>query len=189
MPLNQSFDLWDDLGRIVPTAVLVYIALVVALRVTGKRSLSKWNAFDFVVTVALGSVLATGVISRTVTALDAVLGLAALVGLQYAVTWLAVRVKCFRRLIKSEPVLLVFNGVWQHDAMLSARVPQEELLAAMRSHGVAQLRDVGAIVLETNGTFSLLRELGDGPAEGLRDVAGYEYTPNAAAPGERREPG
>lgn len=185
---------WSDLSLILLSTVAVYATLVLLLRVSGKRSLSKWNAFDFIVTVALGSVLATGVLSKSVSALSAMVGLAALVALQFVVTWLSVRVRLFRNLVKGEPLLLVLHGEYRRDAMRGARVPEEEILASLRNHGIAHLRDVAALVLETNGTFSLLRELGDGPFEGaaLRGVRGYEHEgeatsrradPSSAGPG------
>ncbi len=54
------------LGRTLITGVLAYILIVLVLRLTGKRTLSKWNAFDFIVTVALGSALANVILSRDV---------------------------------------------------------------------------------------------------------------------------
>ncbi len=60
------FDSWSAMGRTVVVGVLAYLALVLLLRVSGKRTLSKMNAFDLVVTVALGSTLATVLLSTSV---------------------------------------------------------------------------------------------------------------------------
>ncbi|MFC7550478.1 hypothetical protein [Plantactinospora sp. GCM10030261] len=94
-----------DLLRLLVVAVLVYPALVVILRVSGKRTLSKLNAFDLVVTVALGSTLATILLSRDVSLAEGALALALLVGLQYLVAVLAVRWPPSQRLLKSQPTL------------------------------------------------------------------------------------
>jgi uncharacterized membrane protein YcaP (DUF421 family) len=180
------FDSWSEIGRTLVSAAAIYFALVLILRVSGKRTLSKWNAFDFVVTVALGSVLATGVLSQNVEVAEAVVGIAGLVVAQFLVTWVSVRVAPFRELVKGEPVLLVLDGEYQREAMRSTRVPEEEILASLRANGIAHLNQVAALVLETNGTFSLLRETSEGPLEGasLRDVKGYEpsFTSRPADP-------
>ncbi|MBM0275195.1 DUF421 domain-containing protein [Micromonospora tarensis] len=90
-----------DLLRLLVIAAIVYPALVLILRLSGKRTLSKLNAFDFVVTVALGSTLATILLSRDVSLLEGILALALLVTLQYVVALLAVRWPPSQRLLKA----------------------------------------------------------------------------------------
>jgi hypothetical protein len=85
------FDSWAGLGRVLLVGTLAYAALVLLLRVSGKRTLTKLNAFDLVVTVALGSTLATVLLSKSVALAEGVLALALLIGLQYAIAWLSVR--------------------------------------------------------------------------------------------------
>ncbi len=157
--------------RVVVVGALAYAALVVLLRISGKRTLSKWNAFDFVVTIALGSTLATVLLSSTVALLDGLAGFAVLIGLQFAITSLSVRWTWFRRMVKSEPTLLVDRGVLLPDAMRGQRVTESEVLAAIRSAGIAAVEDVLAVVLETDGRFSVLRAQTSGSASALADVA------------------
>lgn len=75
------FDNWLGLVRILVVGTLAYLALVMLLRVPGKRTLSKMNAFDFVVTVALGSTLATVLLSETVALVEGVTAFMLLIGL------------------------------------------------------------------------------------------------------------
>lgn len=83
------FQRWSDLGQVLATSLLVYPTLVLVLRVSGKRTLAKMNAFDLVVTVALGSTLATILLSADVSLAEGVLALVLLVGLQLAVAWMS----------------------------------------------------------------------------------------------------
>jgi uncharacterized membrane protein YcaP (DUF421 family) len=129
---------------------------VALLRVTGKRTLAKMNAFDLVVTVALGSTLATVVLSKDVALAEGVLAFALLASLQFAVAWLSVRSKRFRELIKSEPRLLVSRGEVLDSAMREERVTRDEILSAARSSGYAGLTDLEAVILETDGSFSVI---------------------------------
>ena len=155
------FDDLGDLGRVLVAGTLGYVALVLFLRVSGKRTLSKLNAFDLVITVALGSTLATIVLSSSVAIAEGVLALALLVGLQYAVAWTSVRSRAVRGLAKSEPRLLVHRGRVLTGARRSERVTADEILQAVRSQGHASLDDVEAVVLETDGTMSVVS--GGGP--------------------------
>lgn len=151
------FDNWQNLGRVLLVGVLAYAALVLMLRVSGNRTLSKLNAFDLVVTVALGSTLATVLLSKSVALAEGVLAFAVLIGLQFLVTWTSVRASWFNRLVKSEPVLLFHKGRFLPQAMRRARIVESEVMAVIRGEGVARLEEVEAVVLETDGSLSVIR--------------------------------
>ncbi len=157
------------LVRTLVIGVFAYAALVIIVRLSGKRTLSSMNAFDFIVTVALGSTLASTIISRDVSLAEGVLALGILVGLQYIVSWSSVRSERVRKAVKSEPRLLFHAGVFLEDAMRRERITESEIRQALRSEGVGSLESVDAVVLETNGNFSVLTKSGK---EALAGVAG-----------------
>ena len=163
------FDSWGGLARVVVVGILAYAALVAILRVSGNRTLSKMNAFDLIVTVALGSTLATILLSKDVALVEGIVALALLVGLQYVVTWLVVRFPAVGRAVKSEPTLLLHRGRFLDGPMRRARVVEEEVQAALREQGIASPDQVEAVVLETDGTFSVVKR-SDGPAPTLADI-------------------
>ena len=164
------FDSWGGLARVVVVGILAYAALVAILRVSGNRTLSKMNAFDLIVTVALGSTLATILLSKDVALVEGIVALALLVGLQYVVTWLVVRFPAVGRAVKSEPTLLLHRGRFLDGPMRRARVVEEEVQAALREQGIASPDQVEAVVLETDGTFSVVKRW-DGPTPTLANVA------------------
>jgi uncharacterized membrane protein YcaP (DUF421 family) len=164
-------DGWGGLLRVELVGSAAYFALLLMLRASGKRTLSKMKAFDFVVTVAFGSTLATMMLSKAVAPAEGILALALLIALQYLITWLSVRSPAVDRLVKSEPALLLRGGKFLRGAMRRARVTEVELLAAARSHGESELGNVAVIVLETDGSFSVIARRGEeGAASALRDV-------------------
>ncbi len=124
------FDNGSVLLRTGVVGVLAYAALIVFLRVSGKRTLSKMNAFDFVVTVALGSTLASVLISKDVALAQGVLALALLIGLQFLITWSSVRFHRIRRTVTGEPSLLFHRGEFLETALRRARVTRDEIGAA-----------------------------------------------------------
>ncbi len=163
-----------DLLHIVFVGTLVYVGLIVALRVTGKRTLSKWNAFDFVVTIALGSTLASAILSKTVALTEGLFAVGVLIGLQFLITWMAVRYSIVRRLMKAEPTLLLDRGEFCERALLDQRVTRSEVRAAIRSAGCAALEDVSAVVLETDGSFSVIERSQQTSRTALEDVDGSD---------------
>ena len=114
------------------------------------------NAFALVVTVALGSTLATVLLNATVPLAEGVLALALLVYLQFAITWLSVRSPRFRNLIKGEPTLLVHDGQYLHSALVRQRVTQEEIDAALRDSGKSDLAQVMSVGLETDCSMTVI---------------------------------
>lgn len=150
------FDTWFGLARVLIVGTFAYVFLVVLLRVSGKRTLTKLNAFDLVVTVALGSTLATVLLNKSVPLAEGIVALALLVFLQFAIAWLSVRSPRFRSLIKSEPTLLAESGRLFDGVLEEQRVTRDEVLAVLRSEGVTDRRGIAAVVLETDGSFSVL---------------------------------
>lgn len=164
------FESWGALGRIVVVGVLAYVALVAMLRISGNRSLSKMNAFDLVVTVALGSTLATVLLSTSTTLVEGVVALGLLLTLQFLVTWVSVRSSTLRRLVVAEPVLLLYRGTFLENAMRRQRVLEAEVRAAVRGQGIASLEEVEAVVLETDGSFSVV-SASDTPPTALQSLS------------------
>jgi uncharacterized membrane protein YcaP (DUF421 family) len=160
------FDTWFGLLRVLVVGTPAYAALVLLLRASGKRTLAKLNAFDLIVTVALGSTLATVLLSKSVALVEGLAAFVLLAGLQYLVAWLSVRSPRFSDLVKSEPTLLLHRGRFLEAAMRAQRVTRAEVVAALRSSGVAEPGQVAAVVLETDGSLSVVPEAGTGGAIG-----------------------
>lgn len=154
MPL--LFDNWESLFRTAAIGVMAYASLVFLLRISGRRTLSKMNAFDLVITVSLGSTLATILLNQKVTLAQGALAFALLIAMQFVVTWSSVRIPWVRRMVTGEPALLFYHGAYLPAALQSARVTREEVRAAVRATGLDTLDPVKAVVLETDGSFSVV---------------------------------
>lgn len=164
---------WSELGRTILIGVSAYLILIFLLRISGKRTLTKLNAFDLVVTVALGSTLASTIMSKSTALAEGATAFLVLVLLQLVITWLSVRVKAFSNLIKAEPRLLFFDGQFQNQALLDERVTEAEVRSAARSSGAASMNEIRAIVLETDGSLSVMKSGGDTDNSALEGVKGW----------------
>lgn len=150
------FDSLHDLVRVATISLLAYGSLIAVLRLAGKRSLAKLNAFDLVVTVALGSTLATVLLTKDIAYLEGALAFVMLAALQWVVSKLSIAWPFFAKLVRSRPRLLVENGEYRTKAMASERITRLEVEAAMRGAGVGRVEEVDAVILESDGSLSVI---------------------------------
>jgi uncharacterized membrane protein YcaP (DUF421 family) len=172
---NSLFDSWESLAITAFSTTVAYLVIVFILRATGKRTLSKMNAFDFIVTVALGSALANVALNKDVPIADGAVAFFMLIFLQLAITWISARFRPFKHLITSQPSLLLYKGELFEDVLKRERVTIEELNMAARNKGIDELSAVDAIVLETTGKISVISKLpSDSKVPILQDVEHYQ---------------
>ncbi|WP_323791402.1 DUF421 domain-containing protein [Nocardioides sp.] len=164
------FDTWSDVLRVLLVGPASYFTVVLVLRASGKRTLAKLNAFDLVVTVALGSTLATIFLSKDVSWTEGAVALAILALLQMTVAVLTSRFPVARSAFTAGPTLLLLDGEMRDDALRSARLTETEVCQAVRSSGVGALSAVAAVVLETDGSLSVISRDQAGDRSALKDV-------------------
>src|SRR2546423_5064355 len=152
------FDGWYFVGRTVTLSVVGFAALIIMLRVSGKRTLSKLNVFDFVFVVAVGSVFAATIIEKDVTLFEGIAALGVLIGIQILLAEIAARSKLADRIINGRPTMLFSHGRVIPNALRKERVTEGEVRAAIREKGVTRLEDVDAVVLENDGTLTVAWE-------------------------------
>lgn len=161
--INFLFSDWTTVFRILLVGSLIYLSLVFILRIFGKRALAKMNAYDFVVTIALGSVLSTTIVNKDITLIDGALAMILLLVLQFVLAKLAWHSTFIDGLIKDEPVILFYQGEFDYTAMKDQRVIEQEIYQAIRTNGFSSTNAVLAVVLETTGDISVLPNSEDYP--------------------------
>jgi uncharacterized membrane protein YcaP (DUF421 family) len=147
----------DTIVRALALSSVALVWIVVVVRVVGLRAFSKMTAFDFVVTVATGSLLAGAAQASSWPAFfQATLAMAGLLGVQYATARLRKSSERFEAVVQNAPVLLMRDGEILHDALTATRVAKDDLIAKLREANVLEFADVRAVVLETTGDISVL---------------------------------
>ncbi|WP_248515187.1 DUF421 domain-containing protein [Salinarchaeum laminariae] len=164
--VTYVFDGWEPIFRTIAVGVAIYVILVISLRISGSRTLAKMNAFDFIVTIAIGAVFGSSMISSDVALAQTVTALALLLGMQYVVGKSQTRWPWFERLVTNPPSLLYYRGEFLEDAMLEERLSEADLRSAVRKKQLGSFEDVEAIVLETGGDVSIVTSVGDESALG-----------------------
>ena len=158
------FDGLGGIGRMILFATMAYVSVVLILRISGKRTLSTLNAFDLIVTVALGSTLASAILSRSTPLAETLAAFATLVGLQWIVAWASVRFRTVAKIVRSEPALLVHRGDILHGALKRERITEPELKTVIRQSAARTVENTASVILETDGSFSVIAE--DGADDG-----------------------
>ena len=149
------FDNVSGLLRVLVVGPLAYVWLIAVLRCSGKRTLAQLNAFDFIVTVALGSTLATVALSSSVAWSEGALALGLLAALQFVVAWGSVHVAWVRGAVTSAPTVLLRDGQLDLAALARQRITEESLRQAVRSAGIGGLELVSAVVLECDASRTM----------------------------------
>ncbi len=152
---EMFFQNWSGIARTVAVGAFAYAMLILFLRISGKRTLAKLNAFDLVVTVALGSTLSAILLQESVALAEGAVALALLILMQFVVTFSSVRSPTFAKWVRSEPALLVRNGAYCEAAMKRERITPDEALSAVRSAGGCRIADVKSLILESDGRLSV----------------------------------
>lgn len=150
------FTSWASVARIVVLATIVYFALLAALRYTGARALAKMSAYDLVVTIALGSLIATIPLQKTVTLADGFAAILTYLVLQHAISWALQRWPWSRKLVKERPHVVLWDGEIIPDRLRKIRITDQEVRGAVRAAGKASLREVLCVVLENDGEWSVI---------------------------------
>ena len=150
------FDNIDKLGRIVLTAVTVYVLIVIITKVSGKRSTSQLNNFDWIVTVMIGSLGASTILLKDIPLIEGISSILVLYIMQFLVTKYASISPQFSSFILSEPRIVFYQGQFLPDAMRAERLTRQELECAMRSEGVNNFDDVEAIVFESDAQLTII---------------------------------
>ena len=155
-PVPMFFSSWTSLWHIVLLATVVYLALVAALRLVGSRALAKMSAYDLVITIALGSLIATIPLQQDVTVADGLTAIATFLVLQHVMSRMLKRWPRTRGLVKGKPTLCVYEGRMLAEQMRHVNVTDEEVRAAIRSRGMVSVSQCLAVVLENDGQWSVV---------------------------------
>lgn len=174
------FDSWESVLKTIAVGLSCYVSLIALLRVSGKRTLSKMNMFDWVVTVAMGSVMASTLVSDGVTYVQGITAFATLILAQFIVTWLSVRSEGFQSLVKADPTILYYKGQYLEREMRRQRVPRSEILGAIRQSGQGAPREIAAVLLESSGELIVMNEVEDDQTVTLERAENWERAQRGA---------
>jgi uncharacterized membrane protein YcaP (DUF421 family) len=149
--LLPSVPAWELVLR----AVLIYVALLVALRIFGKREVGQFTLYDLVFILLVANALQPAITGPDSSVGGGVVLILALVLTNAGVSRLD-RIPRLHRLLAAPPAVIIKDGEFLVDVMKREGVDQEEAETAMREHGIAEVKDVQLGVLEPDGSISIV---------------------------------
>jgi len=155
------FSSWLELSQIAIGSAFFFVLIVALVRLLGKRTTSQMNNFDWIISITVGSLAASGILLKDVVMADAFTAIIILAALQYATTKLVLRSDAVASLVKAQPTLLTHRGSFLKDAMETERVSENEIMAVLRSHGMRNVEDANWVILETNGEMTVIPKSDD----------------------------
>jgi len=149
---------------IILNSVITFIVILVITRFAGLRTFAKMSPIDFASTIAIGSILATTILSSKTSLLNGAFALGTIVFLQIVYGRLMKNFPAFHQLASNKPILLMRNGIILRENLDRSGVSMEDLMAKLREANALKLSNVKAVVFETTGDVAVLH------GEGLEDV-------------------
>lgn len=148
----------EPIIRVIVVGTLAYFSLLLLLRVSGQRTLAQMHGFDFIITVAIGSTFGRLMTAEGVSLAESLTAFLVLIALQRIFSWMMIRSSTFAHWLTATPSLLYFKEQFLYKAMEKHRVTKDELLGIIRQNNISSLQDVEAIILESGGTFSVIKK-------------------------------
>jgi uncharacterized membrane protein YcaP (DUF421 family) len=149
---NMTVQWWELIVR----GVVVYLALLLLLRVTGKRQVGQLAPFDLVLLLVLSNAVQNAMNGGDNSLIGGGISAATLIGLNSLLGYVTYRSEKLEALIEGRPQVLIHNGKLYPAVMTSARLTHHELNAALRQAGCASIEDARYAVLENNGSISVV---------------------------------
>lgn len=163
----MELEIFGDSSEILEVAfrgVIMFVYSVALLRIFGKRTTMTTASFDFIVTVALGSLLASTIVSTTRPIIHGMAGILALVALQWLISMGVSRSNTIQRIVVSPASILLRNGEIRRSNLMDERLSVDQLEQNLRQSGFASKKGIEAAILESSGSISVIGDT-EGPEE------------------------
>ena len=148
---------WSVLLDVALRTSIVYLALLVGLRLTGTRQLGQMSTFDLVLLLIISNAVQNAMVGPDTSLAGGLVAAGVLIAWHRVIDWWKFRSRRLSRLLAGEGIMLIYHGKILDEHRHRAGITRDELLQALREHGVAQVEDVMFAVLEPDGAISVVR--------------------------------
>lgn len=149
---------WSTALEIIARTAIIYIAVLVGMRLSGKRQVGQMTPFDLVVLLLIANAVQNAMTGPDTSLVGGLVAAATLLGLNAIISRLALRSKRVRHVVEGTPTLLVHSGKVVHENLAREGIGEDELVQALREHGVATVEEVQGAVLEIDGSISVIKK-------------------------------
>ncbi|MBQ7935880.1 MAG: DUF421 domain-containing protein [Clostridia bacterium] len=137
-------------------SIILYLAVVLAVRIMGKRQIGELQPSELVITIMISELAALPLQDLNMPLIWGIMPMFLMVGFELLMSLIALKSMKFRGIFYGRPVLLIYQGTVNQYELLRTRVSMEDIMEAMRGSGLLKVEDIQMAVLETNGTISVI---------------------------------
>lgn len=156
MSVSDVFGVHAPFAQIVYRSAIVYVAIVVGMRLTGRRQLGQMTPFDLVLVLLIANAVQNAMVGSDVTILGGLTAAATLLIMNQGAMYAARRFGLFRRALEGTPVLLIHHGQFIEEHVRREGITNDLIMQAIREHGIEEVSGVQSAVLEIDGTISIV---------------------------------
>jgi len=149
-------DFGSSLIDVAVRTAIIYVVLIVGLRLAGKRNVGQLSIFDLIVLLVIADAVQNAMVGENTTLAGGVVAAVTLLTMDKLLDIVSMRVPRVRKVLEGEPQELIRDGQVLTDALRKEGIDDDELSAALRTHGVLDPTDVALAVLETDGSISVV---------------------------------
>lgn len=160
---------WQQVVGIALSVIGFYFCLILFTRIVGLRSFSKLSSYDLAMTVGIGSILASTVLSESTSLLQGVFAIGMLFTLQAVLSIIRRKFKPFKALIDNQPIILMANGAYLYDNLKKAKLSENDIKQILRKNGIKSKSEVFAVIMETTADISVIKSSDTSPDWSLFD--------------------
>ncbi|UNU72512.1 DUF421 domain-containing protein [Moraxella nasovis] len=158
--MNLSQWLTVDINQLIGillSLIGIYIGVIIYTRLLGLRSFTKLSGYDFAMTVAIGSILASTALSAEPSLLQGLFTMGALFGLQRILSWIRIHLKPVKRMVDNQPMILMAHGQYLWDNIHACNLSKSDIQGILRQNNIKSSSQVFAVIMETSGDVSVLK--------------------------------
>ena len=143
---------------IILRSVIIYLFVVLAVRIMGKRQIGELNPHEFVITILISAVATIPIEESSIPLANSLIPIMVFVSLEVLESAISMKSTKFRNLVQGNPVYVIKNGNLQKEALKKLRFTGDDLLDALRQKDIFDIKEVENAIVETNGSLSIQKK-------------------------------
>jgi uncharacterized membrane protein YcaP (DUF421 family) len=156
LAMMHLFRLGESVGSLILRSAAIYLVLLIGLRVFGKREVGQFTLFDLVFVLLVANAVQPAMTGRDTSLGGGFVIIATLLSLNFAVSRLRIRFPVIERVLESKSVVVALDGRWLPEKLKREGITDDECLAALREHGIGSIDETKLVVLEADGSLSVV---------------------------------
>lgn len=148
----------NQYANIIVSSVSVYIFIIIAIRVSGRKELTQLSVIDLVFILLISNAVQNAMVGQNTSLAGGLVAAGTLFVVNFILKEIMYRSLKISKLIQGEEIMLIYNGILNKENLKRAKLSIDEIEEAVREHGVSDIKDVNLAVLEVDGNISVLSD-------------------------------